>query len=385
MTQSRHIVCFQQRLTHYRESFFQQTRDRLAERGIRFDLVHGRPDADALKKNDRGSLPWAHEVNELTIPLGASKAVWVPMAQGLPTPDLVVVTQENKLIANYAWLFRRKFDGPKVAFWGHGRNFQADAPAGLKEKWKQLLVGQVDWWFAYTQITRDILLSDVYPDERITVLDNAIDNEAFQRDLAAVTEDDLRALRKLVAVDDSENDLSLGLFCGSLYPDKRIDFMIAAVDQIKQRIPGFALVVIGDGPSAAEVKTAAKSRPWLVPVGVKKGREKAAWFKLARVVLNPGLVGLHIVDSFCAGVPMVTTVDAKHSPEIAYLESGVNGLIVSGGAAEYGDAVVQLLNDSSRLTAMKDASLKSASRYTLENMVRNFCDGIERCLLLPKK
>ena len=39
---------------------------------------------------------------------------------------------------------------------------------------------------------------------------------------------------------------------------------------------------------------------------MKKGREKAAWFKLASVVLNPGLVGLHILDSFWAGVPMVT-------------------------------------------------------------------------------
>jgi hypothetical protein len=34
---------------------------------------------------------------------------------------------------------------------------------------------------------------------------------------------------------------------------------------------------------------------------------------------------------------------------------------------------------------MRDAALKSAERYTLDNMVKNFCDGVERCLSLPRK
>lgn len=379
MNQSRHVVCFQQRLTHYREAFFERARDFLVDRGISFHLVHGKPDAAALKKNDRGHLSWAHEVEQLTFTLGSTSGVWVPMAKEVPTPELVIVTQENKLLANYAWLLRRPLGGPKVAYWGHGRNFQADTPTGIREKWKQFLVGRVDWWFAYTQMTRDILLADGYPDQRITVLDNAIDNEAFHADLAAVTETDLLPLRQICGAGP------LGLLCGSLYPDKRIDFMIAAADRIRAEIPGFSLVVIGDGPSAEEVRVAAKTRPWLHPVGVKKGRDKAAWFKLASVVLNPGLVGLHIVDSFCVGVPMVTTADARHSPEIAYLESGKNGLVVAGGVAEYADAVVDLLQDVPRFEAMRSAALESASRYTLNNMVKNFCDGIERCLAAPKK
>lgn len=38
-----HVVCFQQRLTHYREAFFLRSRERLAGRGIQFDLVRGKP------------------------------------------------------------------------------------------------------------------------------------------------------------------------------------------------------------------------------------------------------------------------------------------------------------------------------------------------------
>lgn len=375
----RKVVCFQERLTHYREEFFSRVRKRLRDEGIHFELVHGVSRGMAETRGDSGHLNWAYRVEAFVVTVAGYRGVWLPNPPDVTRPELVILTQENKLLANYLWQFRRLFSGPKVAFWGHGRNFQSDAPRGLRERWKRLFSGEVDRWFAYTVMTRDILLADGYPSERITVLDNAIDNDGFQADLGSISDGDLLALREIVGAGP------VGLFCGSLYPDKRLDFMIAAADRIRQTRPDFALVVIGDGPSASEVRAAAETRPWLHVVGVKKGREKAAWFRLASVVLNPGLVGLHIVDSFCAGVPMVTTADARHSPEIAYLDSGVNGLIVHGGVPEYADAVLALLADPVRAASMRAAALASASRYTLDNMVANFCDGIERCLALPKK
>ena len=177
----------------------------------------------------------------------------------------------------------------------------------------------------------------------------------------------------------------MGLFCGSLYPDKRLDYMVAAADRIHAAIPGFRLVVIGDGPSAGIVEQAASSRPWLHWVGARTGREKAEWFAVADVVINPGAVGLHILDSFCSGAPMITTRDSKHGPELAYLHSGVNGLIVDGDAEAYAAAVIALLRDSPRLDALKRAALADARRYTLENMVNRFADGIERCIAMPRK
>ena len=382
MSQRQHVVCFQQRLTHYREVFFQRSKDRLSEREIGFSLVHGAPDAVARGKRDGGRLPWAHQVDTVAVNIGGARGVWVPMAKGIPLPDMVIVTQENKLLANYAWLLRRQFGSVKVAFWGHGRNFQTGAPNGLRERWKKLLVGRVDWWFAYTRMTRDILLGDGYPDERITILDNAIDNEAFQADLASITASDLIALRAKVGAGETA---PVGLFCGSLYPEKRIDFLIEAADRIRAAIPDFVLVVVGDGPGVAEVTAAMGSRPWLHWAGVQKGREKAAWFKLASVVLNPGLVGLHILDSFCSGVPLVTTADALHSPEIAYLENGVNGLLVEGDVSSYAQIVIDLLLDGQALGRLRVGALGSARRYTLDNMVETFADGISRCLAVEKK
>ena len=116
-------------------------------------------------------------------------------------------------------------------------------------------------------------------------------------------------------------------------------------------------------------------------MGVRRGREKAVFFRLAHVQLNPGLVGLHVLDAFCAGVPMITTATALHSPEIAYLKSGVNGVICESDDPEgYSTAVIRLLNDTALRGRMARECSADASRYTLENMVRNFTDGVLRCM-----
>ena len=86
--------------------------------------------------------------------------LWQPFPEKYRDGGLVVVLQENRLLSNYLWLFWRNGRKAKIGYWGHGRNLQAGAPTGLNEKWKLLLVGRVDWWFAYTQMTREILLGD---------------------------------------------------------------------------------------------------------------------------------------------------------------------------------------------------------------------------------
>lgn len=376
------VVICQHRLVHYRQALFDRLQEICVQRGIDLHLLHGQASRRESAKKDEGILPWAHKVENRFWELGSRDLVWQPFPAGLRDADLVVVMQENRILSNYPLLLNRLWSRQKVAYWGHGVNFQSDVPAGLREKWKQMMLTKVDWWFAYTEMTAEIVRRAGYPQERITCLNNAIDNEAFKRDLASVTDVQLQTMRAEI---DAPEGAPVGLFCGSLYPDKRLDYMIAAADRIHAAQANFRLVVIGDGPSAGEILTAAGTRPWLKWVGVRKGLEKAAWFRIADVVINPGAVGLHVLDSFCSGTPMTTTAESRHGPEIAYLKDGVNGLVVHGGSDGYADAVLALFNDRSKLEAIKQAALSDANHYTLGNMVNRFAEGIERCVSMPKK
>ena len=86
-----------------------------------------------------------------------------------------------------------------------------------------------------------------YPQERITCLNNAIDTNAFRNDILSVTPDRLRIVRYALGI---EANAKVGIFCGSIYPDKRPELLIEAAELIHEQILNFHLIVIGDGPSA---------------------------------------------------------------------------------------------------------------------------------------
>jgi L-malate glycosyltransferase len=344
-------------------------------------LVHGQASRRELVKKDEGRLPWALAVWNRFLEVGHRDLVWQPLPKQARDADLIVVMQESRILSNYPLLLSRIWSKRKVAYWGHGKNFQSDAPTGLRERWKNFLIKRIDWWFAYTSMTVDILHDAGYPAERITQLDNAIDSDGFKADLASWSPVDLAGERARLAIDPAA---PVGLFCGSLYPDKRLELLIESSDLIREKHPSFALLVIGDGPSMPQMREAAATRPWMHLLGVKKGREKALYFRMGDMMLNPGLVGLHIVDAFCAGLVMVTTSGARHSPEVAYLEQGHNGVMTGDSVADYSGAVLALLDEPARLARMKAAALAASEHYTLDRMVENFAAGIAAALRVAK-
>ena len=363
------ICIIQRRLTHYRVPLFVALREALAERDIQLELLVGHGTPAEEKKHDAGMLPWAQSIP--THYLAGGRLCWQPVRRYLAGADLVIVTQENKLIQNHLLLLApRRF---KLAFWGHGGNLQSDKPHGFKERFKRWTTNRVDWWFAYTQMSADLVAAAGFPCNRITVLNNAVDTSELQRQRQSVTQEETQALRESLDFGTGP----VGVFVGSLYADKRLDFLFAAAEAIRREMPDFHLLLIGEGPERDKVQAWCAAYPWVRWVGARFGREKAAYVSVAQVMLNPGLVGLGILDAFVCGVPMLTTDCRIHSPEIAYLENGVNGVMTADDLKAYVDASVHILRDAQALETLRVGCAASAQEYTVENMARRFADGVE--------
>ena len=368
------VTILQYRLFHYRIGFFEALRRLASEAGVDLHVVHGQPSPAERAKQDTGELPWAEFGGNWYLPIKEKKDLcWQRMPAHLKDSDLVIFMQENRLLSNYYWIVRRKFGGPKVAYWGHGRDFQSNSPGGLREKWKNRLITAVDWWFAYTSMSVDVVREAGFPADRITCVNNSIDTAGMLRDADQVTDEQLNCIRQELNLSEGA---PLGLFCGSLYADKKLDLLVAAGDRIAAACPEFRLVVIGDGGVRPQLEADFASRPWAKWVGVKRGVEKAAYFNLARFVLNPGLVGLHVLDAFVMGLPMITTAQAKHSPEIAYLKDGVNGVVTDDVPAPYSEAAIRLIEDPSACDCMSAAARKTAAEHSVEDMAQRFFAGI---------
>jgi glycosyltransferase involved in cell wall biosynthesis len=375
------VVISQVRLTYYRVPLFERMREQAEGAGIDFHIVHGQPSDRDRSRKDSGELAWADTVTNTYLRYRGASIVWQPMPRHLRDAALYVFPQENRNLSTYPYLFRLTARQACVAYWGHGMDFQASSTDNLRQRWKRALIGRVDYWFAYTDMTVDILRRNGYPENRITNLNNSIDTTEFRRECDSVDADRIAEFLSAQKIRPGE---PIGVYCGSLYAEKRLDLLVDAADIVRRRLPNFHAVIVGAGPSLPFLEAAASTRPWLHLVGVRRGVDKATIYKASQVMLNPGLVGLHVLDSFVAGLPMVSTRDAKHSPEVAYLQDGVNGLLTDGTAQSYADGVIKLLEDRDLGLRMAEAAKEASTRFSIEAMAERFVGGLETCLRLGR-
>jgi len=364
----------QRRLTHYRVAFFEALRQELSKRDCELKLVYGQPAPSERGKDDSGTLSWGERLE--TRYFWGERICWQPFGHKLAEVDIAVLSSENKLIYNLVaqYLYKRQ----RVALWGHGGNLQADANS-LRERYKRVATKRADWWFGYTNISVPLIEQSGFPRERITVLDNAIDTVELSNMVRGVKQEALSQLREELGL-KSKN---VGIYIGSFYAEKRIQFMLDAAARIHHHLPDFEFLIVGSGSEKHLVDQFCAKHAWAKYLGVRKGQAKADVLALAKVMINPGVVGLNILDSFVAGVPMITTNCKGHGPEIAYLTNGENGLMTTTSLDDYVAAVSKLLADESTIELLTIGCKTSAQKYTVGNMACKFADGVLRCLELP--
>jgi L-malate glycosyltransferase len=363
-------------LPQYRVPFYEGLRAYLREVGVDLRLAHGDGDEVDRAKGDLVELDWAHRVANRIIQLPGARLYWQPALNLAKDADLVIVEQASRLLINYILLGQQAVGRRRVAFWGHGRNFQAGRQHGIAEWVKRRVSTLPTWWFAYNQRSADIVMGLGYPRERITIVQNAIDTTRLRMAVASVTD----AEKLQFTTELGLNGQMLGVYMGGLYPEKRIALLIEAARLVKAQVPQFELIIAGDGPDRSIAEHAAASHEWVRYLGPVFGDAKARLLASSRVMLMPGLVGLAVLDAFAGGLPLATTDVPFHSPEIEYLQPGVMGLCTRHDPHTFANAVSDLLRDTETHSRMSQAALEASRHYTIENMVKNFGDGILNAL-----
>jgi glycosyltransferase involved in cell wall biosynthesis len=374
------VVVMLANVKQYRTAFYPMLSTALARHGVDLTVIYSAPNRVEASKGDNIELepPLGRKVPRLFF-LDNRLLLQFPRPRDVVGADLVIIVQSTGYLLNYPLLLLSTLRLKRVAFWGHGRNHQGD-PRSFSEYLKRVLVNSSDWWFAHTAETKRYLESLGVHGDKITAVDNATDTRALRRALADLTDEQVRAARASLGIPEGA---PVGLFCGSLYKEKAVDYLVSASSRVAEQVPGFHLLVIGAGPDEALVKRAAETSPHIRYLGPLFNAARAVYFRMADVFLNPGLVGLSILDSFAAGLPLITTRRAKHSPEIAYLIDGENGMLADGDSGEFAQVVSRALGDPDLLRRLKRGAQFAADRYTIENMVENVKRGILQCLELP--
>lgn len=370
----RKVVIVQRSLREYRKEFFSLLKCALNKNDIELELLYGKLKNGEASKKDQVDIEWGKFIPNKTIRIGKMELLWQPCLKDLKNKDLVIVEQANRLLLNYYLMVAKKMMGLKVGYWGHGRNLQ-DKVNSFVNKFKYLFIRRCNWWFAYTQGVKTFVVSKGYPENKVTVLQNAINTRMLREQYARVTDAEVEKLKAELGI----NSEHVALYCGALYAEKRINFIIESLYHIKKEIPDFHFLFIGSGPEVNKALKAAEEHDWIHYIGPKFGQDRIKYFKLAAMQFMPGAVGLGILDSFALQTPMVTTTQNFHGPEIEYLENGKNGIITEDNIDTYTNAIVKAFQEKTYLNMINDCIL-CADKYTIEAMVENFKEGIMKCL-----
>jgi glycosyltransferase involved in cell wall biosynthesis len=369
------VCLIQAVMKQYRIPFFLRLSERLSKAGVDLQVVYGTPWPQEALRNDHGDIPPPLGLKVPSRMLGG-KLFWMPVFRPWVTADLVVVEHANKHVLNFILATLHRLRIKRLAYWGHGRDLQA-AASSPGERYKRRSLHWADWWFAYTRGSARYVAEQGFERRRITVVNNAIDTAELRVQLMHVSEEMRAALRARFAWPTHSR---VAVYCGSLYPSKRLDWLMYASTLVQERHPSFRLIVIGDGDLRSAIQAFAQNNHWVHWAGAVFGNEKAELLSLAELWLNPGLVGLGILDAFCARLPLLTTMSSGHGPEIEYLEHGRNGLMVASDPDEFAQSILDLLENQPRLAAMRAAAGDDGMSYSIEAMAENFAAGVKQCL-----
>lgn len=367
------VVIIQRALKSYRVKFFELLREKCSQNNIELILIYGND--DVITFND-ANIDEGIKVKNHKIYFGGKNLYYQNVWKYIKDADLIIVEQANKHITNYILWVLNILKIKKLAFWGHGLNFQNDNTilSNISEFLKKQLTKRIHWFFAYTNLSKEIVVKMGLSPNRITIINNTISVEDLKEEITKYDDIKLQKIKDELGIKSN----NVCIYIGGMYKEKRLDFLIEALKLIKKEIIDFEMIFIGDGPDKEKIVKFEKENKWVHYLGVCTEKEKVPYLLISKLILMPGLVGLIIVDSFVFGVPLITTDCKLHSPEISYLENDVNGIITENDVKEYASKVIELLADENKRQKIVKGSRISAEKYTMSNMVNNFMDGIKK-------
>jgi glycosyltransferase involved in cell wall biosynthesis len=377
MSTSRTVVILQEYIPQYRVPFFERLIEEASRENIIIRVGHGKANANQLARDDTAAIGNSFVVQQLELKLRGRRLVLRHAGKSAWEADLVIVEQARRNLDTYRLLIPAKLRA-NIALWGHGKDYTVE-PTRLERRLQRALTSRASWFFGYTQGGVDFVVASGFHRDSTTVVQNSIDTAALKREVAAILPAEIASFSATHGLGKKT-----ALFIGGLDDSKRIPFLIEAAVIANKEDPHFRLLIVGDGPLRPVAEAASANYSFIKYFGSRHGREKALVFAVSKILAMPGRVGLVAVDSFAAGIPIVTTAWGRHAPEFEYLAAGENAEISADTVSNYAAVMVRLLRDEPRLLELRANCLASSETYTLDSMVSNFLHGIRKALVAER-
>ena len=97
---------------------------------------------------------------------------------------------------------------------------------------------------------------------------------------------------------------------------------------------------------------------------------------MCHVQIIPDHVGLSILQGFSLGLPLITSNDGMHCPEIEYFLDRKNGLYYSNSDKKSLISAIHLISNFDMWRKLSIGATETAARYPLSNMTEAFIKAL---------
>lgn len=159
-------------------------------------------------------------------------------------------------------------------------------------------------------------------DDRLTYGHMVADVEGLRNQVASITDETSRRLRKELGV----RGIML-LYVGQLISRKGVMELLSAYGHIAEKIPDMTLVMVGGGPLETEIKKRIEDEKIsrVVITGKVDYEQVAAYYKAADCFILPTTEdnwSLVVPEAMACGLPVATTIYNGCHPELVHPENG---------------------------------------------------------------
>ncbi|GAA4166176.1 hypothetical protein GCM10022286_30420 [Gryllotalpicola daejeonensis] len=370
MTEPRRVAITQPYVPAYRFPLWDLVVSTLADQGVETRIFFGGDAAQLALRAERGDgveAPWAEQVAVKTV--AVSNRLPKLRLRRLPRDwqhALLVTEMEGANLNAWAAAAGRK---PFITF-GHGRSYTSDE-GGLSMRVETALNRRARHVLTYTEAGREAVLERTgRSPAAVTAFRNTTDTTALRRILEATTPTDTAAFELAHGI---PANAKIALYLGAVNRHKRIDLLIDAAERVFAADPDWWLVVAGSGEHLPQLKTLADRTGRVVLLGQAGPADYAPAARVARLLVNPGRIGLVAVDALVMGLPILAARNDLNAPETEYLAEGKDVVTVDADSdalarAWLGWAVPRTEGPSDSLPTIEGAAaaISSVILHTLE-------------------
>jgi glycosyltransferase involved in cell wall biosynthesis len=171
------------------------------------------------------------------------------------------------------------------------------------------------------------------------------------------------------------------LFVGNLAESKGIEYLIKAMPGILQRLPGYRLTIIGDGPKRQDLEHLARSLEIQASIdflGSLPQPVVGEWMRKSKIFVLPSLnegFGIVLLEALASGLPVVGT-EVGGIKDIILPEVGA--LVPPANPERLASAILNILADEDRYKSIRSFAVQYVTaRYTWKSKVQEIV-GIYR-------